>query len=144
MLNLVAVQDQIFAHLDSSIPQDLFEQAIPDADTVRKVSGKIVPYVAVQFAGLSERGTGATFDGVRTFDYDLSIQVQVVASKPEIARKILFGNVYDAMIGLKFDWIGEIRPTSLGGIFPITASNGATEAYQAASGFVATLQLSDL
>lgn len=144
MLNIVTLQGQIIDHLRNSIPQDVYEQGIPDADTVKKIDGTVVPYVAIQFGSLAPRARGRTFVGVRTFDYDLAIQVQVVAAVPEIARTIMYGNVYDAMVGLKFPWIGQIEPDRIGGLFPIATSNGATEAYQVASGFRVTLQMADV
>lgn len=143
-LNLSDVQDQIILHLRESISQDVFEQGVPDAQTVRKVNGKILPYVTVQFGSLNPRYSGKTFVGVRTFDYDLAVRVQVVAADAAVARRIMFDNVYDAMVGLKFDWTGEVEPDRIGGVFPITTSSGATEAYQQASGFRVTLQLADV
>lgn len=143
-LNISQVQDQIFSHLESEVPQTLYEQGVTDAETVKKVDGLVVPYVAIQFGALSPRARGRTFVGVRTFDYDLSIQIQVVAPRPDMARRIMYETVYDAMVGLKFPWIGEIEPDRIGGVFPITSSNGATEAYQQASGFRVTLQMNDV
>lgn len=143
-LNIVQVQDQVFEALDNAIPQKLVEQAIEDNQTVEKVNGQVVPYVSIQFGTLSPRARGKTFVGVRTFDYDLSIQVQVIAANPTLARKILFDNVYNALVGLKLPWIGEIEPDRIGGVFPIVTSNGATEAYQYASGFRVTLQMNDV
>lgn len=144
MLNIVQVQDCILSHLRSEIPQEVYEQGITDAQTVRKTNGKIVPYVAIQFGSLSPRERGRGFTGVRTFDHDLSMQVQVVAADPTIARKIMYENVYDAMVGLSLPWTGEVYPGRIGGVFPIVTSNGATEAYQYASGFVVTLQMIDV
>lgn len=144
MLNIVQVQDGILSHLRSEIPQEVYEQGVTDAQTVRKTNGKIVPYVAIQFGSLSPRERGRGFTGVRTFDHDLSMQVQVVAADPTIARKIMYENVYDAMVGLSLPWTGEVYPDRIGGVFPIVTSNGATEAYQYASGFVVTLQMIDV
>jgi hypothetical protein len=104
----------------------------------------VVPYVAIQFGSLSPRARGRGFTGVRTFDHDLSMQVQVVAADPTIARKIMYDNVYDAMVGLSLPWTGEVYPDRIGGVFPITTSSGSTEAYQYASGFQVTLQMIDV
>lgn len=144
MLNIVEVQDQIFTSLETAIPQKLYEQGIPDADTIRKVGGKVVPYVALQFGTLADTRSGRSFSGARTFDYELPVQVQVVAADPSVARKIMFSNVYSAIVGLQVKWISEVVPDRIGGVFPITTSSGATEAYQYASGFKCTLQLSDV
>lgn len=144
MLNITQAQDGILNHLRSKIPQQVYEQGITDAQTVRKVNGKVVPYVALQFGALSPRERGRGFTGARTFDHDLTIQVQAVAADPTIARKIMFESVYDAMVGLSLPWTGEVNPDRMGGVFPIVTSNGATEAYQYASGFRVTLQMIDI
>lgn len=144
MLNLVQVQDQIIAHLKNSVPQEVKEQAIEDNQTVKKVNGEVVPYIALQFGTLNPKSRGKTFVGVRTFDYDVSIQVQVIAANPTLARKIMFDNVYNALVGFKLPWTGEIEPDRVGGVFPIVTSNAATEAYQYASGFRMTLQMNDV
>lgn len=144
MLNIVQVQDGILSHLRTKVPQQVYEQGITDAQTVRKVNGKVVPYVAIQFGSLSPRASGRGFTGVRTFDHDLSMQVQVVAADPTIARKIMYDNVYGAMVGLSLPWTGEVYPDRIGGVFPVVTSNGATEAYQYASGFRVTLQMIDV
>lgn len=143
-LNIVSTQEAILDKLRTSLPQEVFEQGVPDADTVRKVNGQIIPYVTCQFGSLSPRARGQTLVGVRTFDHELTIQAQVVAASPEIARRIMFDNVYDVLVGLSLPWMGEIRADRIGGVFPITTSNGATEAYQQASGFRATLQMNDV
>lgn len=144
MLNIAQIQDAILGHLRDQVPQQVYEQGIPDAQTVRKVNGKIVPYVAIQFGALAPHQRGTTFAGVRTFDHVLSAQVQVVAADPTVARKIMFDKVYDALVGLQIPWTAEVTPDRIGGVFPITTSTGATEAYQYASGFVVTIQLADV
>lgn len=144
MLNIVQVQDGILNHLRAQVTPQVHEQGVTDAQTVKKVNGVLVPYIAIQFGSLSPRQRGRGFTGVRTFDHDLSMQVQVVASNPTIARKIMFEDVYDAMVGLSLPWTGEVYPDRIGGVFPIVTSNGATEAYQYASGFVVTLQMIDV
>lgn len=144
MLNIVEVQDSIIETLRDELNFPVYEQGVEDAMTVKKVAGRVEPYVAIQFGSMTPRARGRTFVGVRTFDYELAMQVQVVAASGELARKIMYGNVYDVMIGLRFRWLSQIEPDRIGGLFPITTSNGATEAYQAASGFRATLQLSDV
>lgn len=144
MLNIVQVQDGILNHLRAQVPQRVVEQAVEDNQTVQKVNGKVVPYVAIQFGSLSPRQRGRTFAGVRTFDHDLSIQVQVIAATQTIARKIMYDNVYNAIVGLSLPWTGEVYPDRIGGVFPIVTSNGATEAYQYASGFRVTLQLNEV
>lgn len=143
MLNLVEIQDYIFNHLESTLPQPLYEQGIPDAQTVRKVNGKVQPYVALQFGDLQERASGRGFSGVRFNDYDLPIYIQVVAADPKVARKIASDSVLDAMLGLQTDWTDQVRKRPGGGMWPITNSNGATEAYLVPSSWAVTVQMAE-
>lgn len=143
-LNLVEIQDEIFEAMDSSIPQPVYEQAIPDAQTVKKVDGKITPYISLQFGDLQFVASGRGFTGVRTDDYDLPIYIQVCASDATIGRKIASGTVLSAMLGLSFDWTGELRKRPGGGMWPIVNSNGATEAYLFPTSWAARVQLADV
>lgn len=143
MLNLSRLQDEVLGYFKSKVPQPVYEQGIPDAETVVKVGGKIVPYIALQFGDIQERASGRGFSGVRYNEYDLPIYIQVVAADPKIARKIASESVLDALLGVQFDWAGQVRKRSGGSMWPITNSNGATEAYLAPSSWAITVQLSD-
>lgn len=143
MLNLVEIQDFIFDHLKTKIPQPLYEQGIPDADTVIKVGGKVQPYVALQFGDLQERASGRGFSGVRYNEYDLPIYIQVVAADPRVARKIASEGVLSAMLGLQTAWTDEVRKRPGGGMWPIANSNGATEAYLVPSSWAVVVQITD-
>lgn len=142
-LNLVEVQDQILEALESAVPYPVVEQGIPDSYTVRKVDGKILPYIALQFGDLQRRQDGQTFIGVRTFDYELPMYVQVCSANARQARQIASGVVLEALLGLRFPWTGEVRKRPGGGMFQITQSNGATEAYLFPSSWAVTIQLID-
>jgi hypothetical protein len=143
-LNVVDVQDLIIGFLETALPYEVVEQGVPDASTVKKVNGKVVPYIATDAGTLSPRARGRTFVGARTYDYDLVIRVQVVAGTSRLARQIFYGAVLDALTGAEFPWTGQFIPSRVGGIFPIISSNGATEAYQYASSFSATIQMADV
>lgn len=141
MLNLVDVQDEVFNRLADKLAIPLVEQAIPDSNTVVKVSGVIEPYAALQFGDLQERAGGKGFTGVRGDDYELPIYIQVVSADTKVARKIASGQVLDALLGFSQDWTGEVRKKSGGNMWPIVNSNGATEAYLFPSSWAVTVQL---
>lgn len=141
MLNLVEVQDEIINRLAEKLSIPLVEQAIPDADTVRKVGGKIEPYAALQFGDPQDRAEGRGFTGVRGNDYELPIYIQVVAAETTRARKLASGQVLDVMLGFSQDWTGEVRKKSGGNMWPLVNSNGATEAYLYPSSWAVTVQL---
>lgn len=141
-LNLIDIQDQILGHMNSSIPQRVIEQAIPDPQTVeRDENGKIPYYVAVQFGDIQDRARGKTFSGSRHDDYDLIIYTQVIGIDPATVRRIASGGVLDAMLGFEADWASYIRKRPGGGIWPITQSNEATEAYMFPGSWAITFQM---
>lgn len=141
MFNLVEIQDAILDQLADNSPYPVREQAIPDADTLEKVGGKVEPYIALQFGDLQDRVSGRGFTGVRGNDYELPIYIQVVAADVSKARKIRDGFVLDTMLGFSQAWTGEVRKRTGGGMWPIASSNGATEAYMYPSSWAVTVQL---
>lgn len=145
MLNVSEIQDQILEHLQNDIPQRVEEQAIPDSQTVlRDGKGGILNYVALQFGDLQRKYAGNGFAGVRNDDYELPIYVQAISPQPNIARKIANDQVLSSLLGLSMDWTGEVRKRPGGGMWPIIASNQATEAYMFPVSFAVTIQLTEV
>lgn len=139
MSNEEGVQEDIFAALDAAMAQPLYETAIPDSQTAKRdSSGKVIPYIAIQFGDLNDAGN-TSFGGVRTSDYEMPVYVQCVGPTAKVARQIA-NRVRDQMLGLDFEWTSEIRKRPGGGVFNMVASTGATEAYVAASSFTVTMQ----
>lgn len=139
MSNEYAVQEAFLAALDAAMTEPIYETAIPDSRTAKRDSaGNIVPYIAIQFGDLNDAGN-TSFGGVRTSDYEMPVYVQCVAPTAKRAR-VIANNVRNEMLGLGFDWTGEIRKRPGGGVFNMVTSNGATEAYVAASSFTVTFQ----
>jgi hypothetical protein len=129
-----ATQEEILSLLDSQFAQPIVEQGIPDIYTVRRNnSGAIDPYIAIQFGDL-QNSTGKSFIGPRGHDYDMPIYVQCIAPDPKIARQ-LQNKLVNVMLGVSFDWSGNMAKRPGGGMFPMTNSNSATEAYVSASSF---------
>lgn len=141
-LNLVTLQNQILEHFENAIPQRVIEQAIPDAQTVlRTADGKIPYYVAIQFGDIQNRFRGKTFAGTRHDDYDLIMYTQVIGPDPKMVRTIASENVLDALLGFEADWASHIVKRPGGGMWPLTQSNGATEAYMFPGSWAITFQL---
>lgn len=139
MSNEESVQEDIYAALDAAMAQPLYETAIPDSQTAKRdSSGKVIPYIAIQFGDISDTGE-MSFGGVRTADYALPVYIQCVGPTAKVARQIA-NRVRDQMLGLDFEWTGEISKRAGGGVFNMVASNGATEAYVAAASFTVTMQ----
>lgn len=144
-LNIVEIQDAILEHLDSSLPQRVVEQSIPDSETVLRDSrGNIQNYVAIQFGDLQVKYRGQGFAGVRNDDYELPVYVQAISPDPRTARVIAGSKVLSSLLGMKQDWTGQIRKRPGGGMWPIISSNQATEAYVFPVSFGVTVQLTEV
>lgn len=134
MSTIGATQEEILTLLDTQFVQPIVEQGIPDIYTVRRNnSGAIEPYIAIQFGDL-QNSTGKSFIGPRGHDYDMPIYAQCIAPDPKIARQ-LQNKLVNVLLGISFDWSGNVAKRPGGGMFPMTNSNSATEAYVSASSF---------
>lgn len=137
------VQEAILAYLDETLAQQVIEQTIPNSKTVlRNEAGDLDPYFAVQFGDLQE-GATHNLGGVTGDDYIIPVYAQAIAPQPRIARRMA-NRMRLAMLGMSFEWTGSIRKRPGGGMFPITSSNGATEAYVSPASFGVPLQYMDL
>lgn len=139
MSNETQIQGDIIAHLESSFAQPLVEQAVPDSKTVlRNSTGDVDPYIAYSF-GDTQQGRAYSMAGPRWDDYELPIYTQVIAPDAGIARRL--GNkLRDVLLGEDFPWTGSIRKRPGGGMFPLVASTGATEAYIMPASFGVLIQ----
>mgnify|MGYP003558737813 FL=1 len=144
MLNVVELQDNLIAWIDSQLSIKLYEEGVPDARTLKKVKGQVEPYAAIQPGMPQRRGGGTGFAGVRYNDYTFPFQIQVIAANPTQARKIACGELFNAALGFSQDWTGEMEQRPGGQMFSITTSNGATEAYQYATSWGFTGQLTEI
>lgn len=137
--NISSIQEAILAHLDTEFVQPVIEQSVPDTNTVlRNAGGAIEPYIAVQFGDL-QQGSTYSFAGPRADDYLLPIYFQCIAPTPKIARQ-LQNKLMDEMLGEGFPWAGSVRKRPGGGMFAVTGSNAATEAYMFPSSFSLVVQ----
>ena len=142
MYSLDEAQDAILEYLDNEMFEKIIEQSITDGLLVeRDYSGELKPYIAVDFGDLAEAGA-RTAAGPKTYDYALPIRCRVIASDPTEARKIA-NRLVRKMLGFSTDWSGGVTKSRAAGLFPITTSNMATQAYQMATGFNLTLQLQE-
>lgn len=139
MSNETAIQEDIIALLDSAFAQPLVEQAVPDSKTLlRNRAGDVDPYIAYSFGDL-QQGRAHSMAGPRGDDYEMPIYTQVIAPDPGIARRL--GNkLRNVLLGEDVPWSGSIRKRAGGGMFPLVASNGATEAYIVPASFGVLIQ----
>lgn len=139
MPSISQTQEEILELLRGEFAQPIVEQGIPDISTVkRNLAGEIDPYIAVQFGDL-QQGRATSMVGPRGDDYVLPIYVQCIAPEVGIARE-LQNKILDVMLGAGFPWSGNVRKRPGGGMFTMTNSNSATEAYTFPASFGLTVQ----
>lgn len=142
MFSVELAQEELIAYLETSFIQPVVEQAIPDSKTVkRNTSGAVIPYIAFQFSDLSQ-GRTTSMVGPRGDDYNLVVNAQAVADTPKTARRMA-NKLNDVMLGFSPDWSGEVRKRAGGGMFPMIASNSATEAYMFPCSFSVAVEISN-
>lgn len=139
MPSIEQTQTEILALLDTAFAQPIVEQGIPDIETVlRNQNGQIDPYIAIQFGDL-QQGRTYSFVGPRGDDYVMPVYFQCIAPKVSIARG-LHNKLLDVFLGEEFPWSGNVRKRPGGGMFTMTNSNSATEAYAAPASFGVPVQ----
>lgn len=139
MPSISQTQEEILELLRDEFAQPIVEQGVPDISTVkRNLAGDIDPYIAVQFGDL-QQGRATSMVGPRGDDYILPIYVQCIAPEVGIARE-LQNKILDVMLGAGFPWSGNVRKRPGGGMFTMTNSNSATEAYTFPASFGLTVQ----
>lgn len=128
MSTINQTQTEVLDLLRAEFAQPIVEQGVPDIETVRRnPSGQIDPYIAIQFGDL-QQGRAYSFVGPRGDDYIMPMYLQCIAPKIDIARG-LHNKVLDVLLGEDFPWSGNVRKRPGGGMFTMTNSNSATEAY---------------
>lgn len=142
-LSIETVQQGVLDLLDAAIAQPIYEQSIPDINTVRRneTTRKIDPYVAIQFGDL-QQGRRYNMATPMGDDYILPIYTQAIAPTAKVARQIN-NRVVMALLAQSLPWAGSIRKRSGGNMWPLVNSNAATEAYSAPASFGLLVQLSN-
>ena len=139
--SLELVQDDIIAQLDT-LPQPNYEVAIPDAETLVRVNGRLDPYFAYQF-GDPRPTADHSMVSVADDDHTMTIYIQAIAHEPKTAR--LLGNDLTQLLnGYSVPYGGQVRKSQGLGVLPVTASTGSTEAFMMPVSFIVTLQLLNL
>lgn len=135
-------QEGILARL-RTIPQPVYEIAIPDTGTVLKsADGEIEPYVAIQFGDPQREGQRNIATTVLD-SHVLPVYVQVIGPTAKICRQ-LANKVVVTLLGYSVPHGGQLTKRSGGPIYSITATTGAVEAYLMPSSYGAFIEIRDL
>lgn len=141
MFTLETIQDEILAFLQTTVPWTVGETGVPDISQLETVNGQVKPYIVVQFGDIAPGGNRA-MSGAFDDDYQMSLYITVIGPTAKMARSIS-NTVLQQFLGKTFDWAGQIRKRSGGGMYSSTASNSATEAYAFPSIFNINVQLAE-
>lgn len=128
-IDLVAIQDEIALHIETSFPQyEVKEDEVLDDEYLMRIDRKTKPFVVIRWSGLTREVTNASFAGVRHDEYSSRFDIIAVAPAPRIARKVL--NLFmDQLIGWKISNGAALTPTLGQAVFPVTDRNGSPHLY---------------
>lgn len=140
-LTLEAAIKSITDELDD-LPQDWYEEGVPEFSSLHLTGGVLKPYFVVQFADIIQ-GFGRSMAGTRGDDHDFPVRFMAVAPTAKIARQLRV-KLTDVFTGFQPDYCGEMVKRGGGGLFTVTNDNGAIVAYVAPVGFRTSLTLFDV
>ena len=119
-LNLVAVQESILVHVETSFPNyKIEEDFVLDDESVLKVSNKVKPFIVIKWHGLRVSPLGASFGGPRQDGYVSGMDMVVIAPTPKQCRLVM-NMILDELIGWK---VADLYPLTLDGAGDLFASS---------------------
>jgi hypothetical protein len=134
-LDLVAIQDSILVHIQSTFPQyDIKEDFVLDDESLLKIDSKIKPFMVIKWDGLRRSGADASFAGPEKDSYISSFDVVAVAPKPRQCRQII-NLVMSELTGWKVANLYPLTPFGTGSLFPVANLNGRPHVYIAVNSF---------
>jgi hypothetical protein len=108
-LNLLAVHDQITAKLNTDLPQDVYETAVPDDKKIGHGANALFkPYVVVTYGDMTEAGNQT---GIISAKYNLGMSyctIACVAPTQRAARQVA-DLVRNSLVGFRPTDGGELR-----------------------------------
>lgn len=130
---LTYLQEEILSHLRSEFAQPVYEEAVPNYQTVKRNStGQVKPYLCLQFGDVFAGGSRSMI-GALGHDYVMPLSIQVLAPTPEIGRQ-LSNKLIKVLLGKQFENSGQIEKRPVGGaIMTISESDAASEVYMVPS-----------
>lgn len=132
-LNLVAVTDQITEKL-RELPQDVYETAAPDDSKLRfDASGRLLPYIVVQYSDMYPTGTGNSIVGAQ-YDAAQSYALITCVSENERASRQVADAVRNKIVGFQPTDAGQIRFE--GGSITYASAEGKTKRYVVEAGYL--------
>lgn len=110
-LDLIAVQDVIATHVETSLPTyDVKQDYVLDDEQILKLDNRIKPFIVLRWHGLNRSAQNASFRGARFDEYNSAVDVIVVAPNPRISRQAL-NYVMDELIGWQVPGGSQLTPS---------------------------------
>lgn len=127
-INLISLQDQILAHVQSEFPAyQIVDDIILDDEYLLKVKNNVKPFVVIQWGSLARSGVESSFAGVRHDEYRSNFSLAAIAPTPKMARRV--SNMFmDRLIGWKIQG-SELTPSSSIRTFAVKDSNSNPHLY---------------
>lgn len=130
-LDLVAVQDAILSHIETTFPAyEIKEDEVLDDEALLRIDGNVKPFIVLRWYGLNRSAVNASFGGVRWDEYNSAVDVVVVAPSPRIARRAL-NAVMDDLIGWVVPGGGQLIPEGGASVAASLDSDGKPHLYLA-------------
>lgn len=118
-LNLVSVQDAIYAHIESVLPAyDIEEDFVLDDEVLLKLDNRIKPFITLRWYGLTRSPDNASFAGVRFDEYSSAVDIVLVAPTPKQAREGL-NYALGELIGWKVPGGSQLTPSGGNSVIPV-------------------------
>lgn len=132
-LNLIAVHDQITTKL-RELPQDVYETSAPEDSKLKfDASGRLLPYIVVQYSDMYPTGTGNSIVGAK-YDAAQSYMLVTCVAENERAIRQVADLVKNKIVGFKPSDAGEIKFE--GGAITYAATETKPNRYTVEIGFI--------
>ena len=130
-LNIVATQDAILAHIESTFPEyEIKEDDVLDDEYLLKINNNVKPFVVLRWHSLQRSPVNTSFAGARHDEYSSAVDIVVVAPLPKIARRVL-NYFMGELIGWKIPNGSELIPTGGAAVIPVVDYDAKPHIYLA-------------
>lgn len=130
-LDLVAVQDAIYTHIITAIPNyRVDEDAVLDDEALLKIDNRVKPFIVLRWHGLERSPVNTSFAGVRHDEYSSAVDIVLVAATPRQARAGL-NYVLDELIGWKVPGGSQLTPEGGSTVIPVLNESAKPHIYLA-------------
>ena len=130
-LDLVAVQDSILAHIESSLSAyDIKEDVVLDDEALLKIDNRVKPFIVLRWHGLERSPVNTSFAGVRFDEYSSAVDIVLIAPTAKQAREGL-NYALGELIGWKVPGGSQLTPEGGDAIIPLGEDSARPHIYLA-------------